>query len=464
MNKFLVIVSLFLTLWFSSVYAAWVVDHFEIEASPNKVKIWESIDITIKAVDKDWAVVKDYDKEVLIFSNSDQKAELPSTIDSWIYKFKTSDAWVVKFENWVKFTQKWTQDISVYDYNNEDIYWYAEVEVTDWTTSAQSSGDITINYPENWITLWQNSVKVSGTTSKNHKLRIKLNSGTWTETISNSEWVYEVELKDIPTWDNIIVAELLDADSKVIWTSSETFFKVESNTPVFKSITLNPESDEYNSESVVWVSVDATPWLTTVSVMVNDVLSTLTENKSWTYSWEITTPKTAWEYNIDVILKNELWLETKKEAATSIKVKEVEYLAWVEEVKKEEPVTVNCDDFKKELEVKNVKSISLKTKSVISWDKVDKATSYNIYKKDASSSWLTLIENVTDNKYEVIISWNKVEYSDFTIKAVFKDDVCNVEWDNQNMTKVQTWPKEIAILIIALLSWAWIMYVRRKNA
>lgn len=465
MKKLIQILTLIISLWLFTNTFAESVDHFEIEASPKSVKVGEAVDITIKAVDKNWAVVKDFDKEVLIYSNSDQKAEFPNIIEDNIYKFKTSDAWVVKFENAVKFTQKWTQDITVYDYANDNITWYAEVEVTEWTSWSEK-WDINIKFPENWITLWQNKVKVSWDTQKNHNVKIVLNSDKNYETISNWEWIYELEINDLPSWENVFIAELIDADGKVIGSSKEVFFKVESSAPIFKSITLNPSNETYTPDSIIWVSVEATNWLTTISVIINDTLSNLKEEKAWTYVWQITSPKIDWEYNIDVMMKNELGIEAKKENATSINVKEVEYLApnETEVTKDTTPVQVNCDDFKKELEVKNVSSVVLKTKSVITWDKVEKATSYNVYKKDRFWTWITLIENVLENKYEIVIEWDKVEYDDFTIKAVFKDDVCDVEWDNTIMTKVQTWPKEIIAILIALSMWAWVMYFRRKLA
>lgn len=68
------------------------------------------------------------------------------------------------------------------------------------------------------------------------------------------------------------------------------------------------------------------------------------------------------------------------------------------------------------------------------------------------------------HKFEIAIVWEKVEYDDFhLIKAVFKDDVCNVESaDYSNMTKVQTWPGEIAIALISLIAWG-LYLVRRKD-
>ncbi len=456
------ILTLLLGIWFFHFASAASVDRFEIEANPIKVKVGESIDITLKAVDKSGNVVKDYVGEILIFSQTDKEAVFPGILEENLYTFKASDGWVVKFENAIKFTKAWIQDISVYDNSNYDIFWYSEIEVTadGWT---KVEGDIAIKYPEEWITIGANKIKVSGTASKNHKVKILLNNDSSTETISNAEWIFEIEINNIPSWENVFVAELLDADWTIIWSSKEIFFKVESNAPVFKSISLNPNLEEYNSESSVWVSVEATNGLTSLNIIINDMVTSLKEEKSGTYIGTISTPKNEWEYDINVVMKNELWLETKADKVKSIKVKAVELLASTEE--DTSPVEVNCDDFKKELEVKNISSVKLKSKSVISWDKVEKASSYNVYKKDRSGENMTLIENVTQNQYEIIIQWDTVEYDNFAVKAVFKDDVCNVESTNySSMTKVQTGPKEMLFVLIALSLGAGVFFIRRKSA
>jgi len=165
------------TLWVKTI------EKFDIEAIPNKVKVWESVDITIKALDKDWNIVKDYVGEILIFSQSDPKAEFPWILSENTYKFKTSDAWVVKFENAVKFSKAWTQDINVYDSSDENVFWLTEVEVVD-SKTISSKEEISINSPENWVTLWSNKVKVNWNTLKNHKVKIVLNTDKEFEAIS----------------------------------------------------------------------------------------------------------------------------------------------------------------------------------------------------------------------------------------------------------------------------------------
>jgi len=458
MKNLLKILAYMLSFWFYSLTFAWTIDHFDVQTNPSSVKVWESIDITIKALDKNGAVVKNYVWEILIFSQSDPKAEFPGVLSGNTYTFKTWDAWVVKFENAVKFTQKWTQDINVYDISNENIFGYAEVVVWEWNTTI-GTWEISITYPEAWITLWKNNIKVSGKTLKNHKVKITLNKNKTFDAISDSKWAFEVEVSNIPSWENVLKATLIDADDKVIWESTDVLFKVETNIPSFKSIKLNPSLKEVTPETIINVELDATNSLTTVNLIVNDVIFTLKEtSKAWTYSWSITAPKEDWEYKIDLIMKNELWTESKENWIWTIIVKTPQLNAantWTLEI--------NCDDFKKELEIKNIKVVKLKSKSVLSWDKVNKASSYNIYKKDRNWTWMTLIENILNNNYEIEIVWDIVEYDDFIVKAVFKDDVCNVEWEASSMTKVQTWPKELLFIVILISLTIWIFLLRKRS-
>lgn len=459
MKSLLKIWASFIGIAFYGLSFAASVDHFEVKASPTKVKIGESVDVTISAVDKSGNVVKDYVWEVLIFSQTDNKAEFPGIKDD-VYNFKASDAGIVKFENGVKFTKSGMQQINVAETSNYDILWETEVEVTAEATSQ--TGDITISYPENGTTLPTTSLKVTGTTQKNHKITLNLNGEKDIEGISDGNGAFEIKLDNLPSGESVIKAKLLDADGKVIGTSSEVFFSIDNNSPVFKKLTFDPSETEYTPETSLVAKVEATPNLSTVTLIINDILTTLTEQSAGIYTGDITTPKDAWEYSANVVLKNELWVEAKANNVGTLKVKAVELLAGGPRV--EETVAPSCEDFKSELDVKNIVATKLKSKTVLTWDKAPKATSYNIYKKERSGSGETLIENVTDTTYEILIQWDQVEYDDFVIKAVFKDDICDVEGNASDMTKVQTGPQEILLLILAMWIGAGIFYFRRRQA
>lgn len=435
--------------------------NFEIELTPTTAWVWEALDVTIKAVDKDGNIDKTYAWEILIFSQSDPKAEFPWVLKENVYQFKTSDEWEVKFENAVKFSKAWTQDINVFDIANEDIFWNAEIviwEASKDTTSEET--DVKITSPITWTTLWSDTLKVNWETLKNYKVLVTVNDDKKFETISDSAWKFEVELTWLASWENSIKAEVFDADEKSIWVSETVLVKIESWAPSFKELKISPESD-IESEQVLEVEVTATPGLTEVNVILNDVMEKLVETeKSWVYTWSITAPIEEWNYKIDVILKNELWSEVKETWAKEIFVKAVELDAasstWTE---------VSCEDLAKDLVIKNIKLTKMKTKSVISWDKLDKASSYNVYKKNKTSWELELVQNVVEPRIEINISWNVVEYDDFVVKAVLSDEKCNnVESANTSeMTSVQTWPKEIAILLLALILWAWVLYFKKRR-
>lgn len=461
MKNLLKIFSAFLALSLYAVTLWATVEKFDIQVTPTKVKVGESVDITVKALDKDGNVVKDYAGEVLIFSQSDPKAEFPGVLAENTYKFKTADAWVVKFENAVKFTKAGTQDINVYDTSNEDMFGLAEVEVTAGGDIAEK-GDIEITSPEAGITLGSDKVKVSGKTLKNHKVQVILNTDKPVEVISNGEWVFETEFNKVPSGENALSAKVLDADGKVAGETTKLLFKVESNAPKFKSIQITPEG-EVVGETQLNVTVDATPGLTNLEIVLNDLVQKLKEGKSGTYTGTITAPKDNGDYKIDVLMKNELGIEAKENGAATITVKNVELAA--APVEEATATGVNCDDFKKELIINNVKLVKMKTKSVLSWDKVEKATSYNLYKKDKAGSGMTLIQNLTENQVEINIEGDVVTYDDFAVKAVLKNESCEVEsTDYSTMTNVQTGPREIVLVILSLLTVSGIVYLRRRNA
>jgi len=180
---------------------------------------------------------------------------------------------------------------------------------------------------------------------------------------------------------------------------------------------------------------------------LNDLIQKLKEtSKAWVYSWTITAPKENWDYKIDVILKNELWTETRENWVKVVTVKNVELAS----APTETSTWINCDDLKKEL--------------VVSWDKVEKATSYNLYKKDRNWTWMILIQNLTENQVEINIEWDKVEYDDFAVKAVLKNESCDIESsDYSAMTRVQTWPRELILIIISFLMVWIVFFLRRKK-
>jgi len=87
----------------------------------EEAKVGEALDITISAVDKNGKIVTDYMGDILVFSESDAQAEFPNDLAENSYSFTAVNEGSVKFENAVRFKNTGTQDVYVYDLNDENI-------------------------------------------------------------------------------------------------------------------------------------------------------------------------------------------------------------------------------------------------------------------------------------------------------------------------------------------------------
>jgi hypothetical protein len=386
------------------------------------------------------------------------------------YTLKASDLWEVTFENAVKFFVWGTQNIYVYDFNDDMVFGIAEANITNsWQTSTKN---IDIISPENWLTIWDNKVKVSWTSDKNHQVKIIVN-WTWEiVTMTNDAWIYEKEITDLRDWENTFVAKVLDANGNEVWTSNEVKVRIEKS--AISLISVRPIPEEVDWEGAFELEIVATPWLREVTSIINDIVTKIEEKDSWKYIAKVYAPKEEWVYKIDVTLKDELWHEVKELWAWSLKVNKAPVVEVVEEPIEglpvaEEPITTTEEPIKgqaKDLKIKWLKLVELKSKSVLTWDELKDAKSYNVYKK--LEDWnLEFIENVVEPKFEVLIDMEaeKIKYEYFAVKAVAEDEEWEFyEWDLSEATKIQTWPEIIVLLLFSLLIW-WLMLVffRRKT-
>ena len=475
----------------ASIAIAAELDHYEVKASPEKVAVWEAIDLTIEAVDKDNNVIKDYEWTVLIFSESDKQAEFPKTIEENSYTFSKSDEWSVKFENAIKFTKPWKHDIHVYDLNDQtdSIFWLAEIEVSEETKEEKI--DIEILTPPTGTTIGSKKINISWKSKKNYQIKIVLNNKEEILTTTNKDWIFEKEISNLENWENVIQAYILNSDWDKIGKSKEVLIKSDSSLPVLNKVKLTPD-EEIQAKTKILAEVYATEWLSEVSLILNDSINILKEDTAWIYKWEFLAPKEEWEYKIDIILKNELGSKVEKKATKILKVIPKLTVAPTKTgsiVKKDKcpkwDYTWDVFDWKCwekpenyeapiDLWIRNLKIVQLKTKSVLTWDKLKDAIKYEVYKK-MSGNKLELIDTVTKPKYEILITWDEVKYEYFAVKAIWKQEFVDSEdstkkiekeiiWDLSDAVKIQTWPKEIIIVLIALLLWFGIFFIWRRKA
>ncbi len=485
----------FILFWQMWIAIAANVDHFEITVSPDKVAVWEALDMTIDVVDKDNNLVTDYEGTILIFSESDKEAEFPNSLEDNSYTFQVSDGGTVKFENAVKFNNKWKNDIHVYDLSDEtnSVLWIAEVEVTE--EIEEKKLDISILSPENWITIWSKEVTVSGTSKKNHQVKIILNNDEEILTTTNNSGIFEKTISGLPNGESIIKAYVLDSDWVEVWASEKVLITSDSTKPTLNSVKFSPEW-ELQPESDLLIEVYATKGLSEVQVILDEALNILKEDSPWLYKSDILTPKEPGEYEVEVILKDELGHITKQKADNKILVweAEVELTAAPKPEPKPEKVKDVCkngdytwDVFDWEcweepvvelnapvdLGIRNLELVQLKTKSILTWDTLKDATSYEVYKK--TEGWkLELIDTIKEARYEVNIVWDEISYEYFAVKALWKKEFIDTEnknekiqkdiqWDLSDAVKIQTWPEMFIIIIVAFLISIWIFLFNRRK-
>jgi len=442
------------------------IDHFWVILNPaDKANIWDTLDITIKALDKNDNIVTWYNWSILVFSETDPEANFPNTLKDNSYTFTTADQWEIKFENAIVFNNSWLQNINVYDLNDETILWLAEIDIQ--KKIIEKNISITIASPENWLTIWDKKITISWNSTKNHKIKIIVNWSGFLETTTNSNWVFEIEANNLLNWENTIKSEILNADNIIIWTSNTVTIKVDATKPILKDIKANPDN-KVEPEWKINIKAIATPKLKEVDVIINDIVTILKESSSWdwTYTWIIIAPKDAWDYSIDVILKDSIWHEIKQLAAWNINVKKIELNApsTIEKILNQALKETGIKPKKqfKDLTIIWLKVVELKTKSVLSWTPIAWVKSYSVYQKTPDGS-LQLINTTSEPRFEVAAKANKVEKYVFLVKATAQ----TASWIlyNGNLSraiKVKTWPEVYILLLISILMWSLIFFMKRK--
>ena len=451
----------------SPTLASAAVDQFEIILWKSEAQVGESLDITISAVDSNGEIVTDYTWDILVFSESDAQAEFPTDLAENSYSFTAANEWSVKFENAVKFKNSGLQDLYVYDLNDENILWVAEVTITE--KEVLKDVEINILSPENGVTLWKNNLTVSGQTQKNHQIRILVNNEQDYFTTSNGDGIFEKELESLQEWANSIQAFILDADNQQIWESDKIDVKINSKSPDFKKLTITP-TGEVEAGTEIDIQLVSNTGLNEVQIILDDIITTLEEWKDGIYTAKTKAPGKAGDYPIDILLKDEFANQTQERGVeTLIVIAAPELNAGPEETPIEEVIEETIEEVivpdELDLTVRDIKVTELKTKSILTWKDLSDAESYNIYKKTGENT-VTLIENVQEARYEIAITGEEIKYEDFAIKALGKTSSGEtIQWNLSEMTKVKTGPEMYILMILAamMLSWSF-FFLKGKQA
>lgn len=115
--------------------------------------------------------------------------------------------------------------------------------------------------------------------------------------------------------------------------------------------------------------------------------------------------------------------------------------------------------------IDKVSGVTVKTsgsKSIISWDKLEDAASYQIFKKDADGEY-AMIDEVEDTKYIINIDMSVEEevFEDFQIRATCKNGDIVGEGAYSESVAVQTGPAAIAFMMLLIASGVSFILIKR---
>jgi hypothetical protein len=524
------------------------IHHFTIIAPPS-AKVWEAIDITVEARDKDDKVIQTYRGSLFFQSETDFWATIPA--QGKAVQFKESDNWVLKISKGVIFKRVGNQELTVTSAMEDDVGGSIKIRVEDSGTTAPVTvtESISITVPEKWSTVTSDSIAMSGKTKKNSKILIKLNGKELGNTQTNEDGIFIYKLSGIDQQSNILTASVIDGSNAVIGTI-DSQFNYGVKAPTYYNISISP-SKEVDGGTGITLTVDAEPGLSEVTLMIDGVLLTTKEQSPGKYTLQTLSPLKAGTYPVQVTLKNILAQTTTKPDAATLTVKEkpvfiapqapkaifkdvklmsewsrVNMNFFVENISKDvvafkiaygesanslssEVTTFPLEKIKRpdgsynwyidKLEPKNysfkifwvlsggllapdfssealsatvgkwscsignistVKVMTSADKTVLSWDALSGALSYNVYRLSASKDY-ELVENVKANSYTLYLSSGSLVYQDFAVKAL-----CDDKTESSvpaTASRVQTGPWFIAILV-AISAILGIFFIRRRQA
>lgn len=294
------------------------IDHFEIEF-PDKVSVnSESNFLTIKAMDKENRVSKNYNGTIIIYTPDDPRAELP--VDG-TYRFTDRDQGVRKFDLALKFSKTGKQKIFVSDFEDgrisSTIMGEKSVEVVDKCLEGQCQDSerpidfsaIEILTPKQDSEFSSSNVSISGKAKENIDLILFIDgdenkfistdeSGLFSDSIKNlSEGKHEIYLKEKTGFEE---------------ESEKISFLVDTQPPEINKFSIYPEG-KLETESSFVVTVLSEPNLI-ASVEFSGKKENLVEsdNQPGKYMANLKTSDIAGDYLIEIKIEDQIGNENKE--------------------------------------------------------------------------------------------------------------------------------------------------------
>jgi uncharacterized protein YfaT (DUF1175 family) len=198
---------------------------FVIEVNPAKSSVNQAVDLTVKAVDNNNNVVKDYVGTVWMFSP--EVSDLQDAVLPWdgVYTFAASDQWQKTFSKWLNIKIPGSFTIEVSDENNSEVRWETSLIVEAWSTNTQPKNTITFSSPIQNGTETSSTISVVGNAwVKNAKVQILLNGTKVKEESSNQNGDFTAFLTALQPGQYILKAVVKDINDALLAESADLTF------------------------------------------------------------------------------------------------------------------------------------------------------------------------------------------------------------------------------------------------
>lgn len=300
------------------------VDHFKIEDLPETIEVGEALNFTVTAYDVDEVVATDYMGEIR-FSSSDDNATLPND-----YTFEAEDQGIHTFSLGLSFKTEGVQTLTVTDLDNPEIQAEIEVQVENGGSGSSvvnSDEQDTISVSEDFQiftplegTYSSNTLTFSGQAPYGVTVTIYDNDVLLgkTQATANGEFTYEATTLADGNHTFVLSTE---EEGEILETSDEIEVTIDTQVAAVDKVEIDPEGDIFAGDPFT-ITVYTEPDLSQVGVIFNNILFDLTEDPlvNGVYQATLTAPDELGEYDMDVILVDEIGNEISYEKVASLNV------------------------------------------------------------------------------------------------------------------------------------------------
>ncbi len=264
-------------------------DAFTVDVTPSSFDVDQAVDITIKAVNANGDVIKDYQGDIFIEIEGIVDTADYTVPSDGLYTFLPEDQGVKLFSKGLTIKKAWTFTIKVSDIINDSIIGQKTVIVGS-TTGTTAAAPITLMSPiaggieKNSIA----NVMASAPALPNAPYEIYVNNNSVAQWLTTANGDISAYVSGITEWDNTLQIKILNTNNEVIGESEVTTFTFQPiKDGVFKSINISPAGPIKQGEKVMF-TVNSSDNVTSAKIKLSDGKSVPMDNSgAWIFTKEI---------------------------------------------------------------------------------------------------------------------------------------------------------------------------------